>query len=361
MMNLTIEQIDDLKIYFIVAQPRTGSTLLASMLNMHENVLTITEQNFYFLLHKPYAGITKWSEKDVHNYCDDLFLFAHPSLPFQFGAKEDLAALLLQYLDKLNFQRLIRLTYLCFHPSKNKSKLKIIINKEIKIDDFFLPVIQLFPDSKYLFLYRNPLDNVIRTKVMLKNNYQAQQSLLYTAIEWNYRYQKLLSGKSFIPAHNFIEIKYEDIILDGQHTLEHITKFLEIPFHEDLLNYHTETQKRFQEITHQQHSDPKQINHFIEMNYGITQQPNASKINLWRNELTQDEATLVWRICGETAIQMGYSKPTDLNPQNHFSFSRLIVYLKFKYLNVAKTQLWLKMPFQWKKDIKLIKRKWNQH
>lgn len=353
---MSIDFLKNVNIHFIVAYPRTGSTLLSSMLNMHNNVLAINEQNFYFLLQPHYSKITTWTEKDIHQYCSDFYLFAHPSLQFQFGDEDMLFKTLNKNINTLDFELVVKLTYFCFFPEKDKNNISIIINKEIKMDDFFPQIRRLFPTSKFIFLYRNPLDNIARIQTMYQKNY-SNRSVLSIAIEWNYRHQTILKNKQKLSSNQLLEIHYEDLIENSTDTLKQVTDFLEIPYDDKLLNYHIETSEKFSALKKEKNkwNTPQLIDDFIQLNHSISTELDTSKIALWKKELSQKEIAISWLICKETAKKIGYTD-TITTQVAHKPISYLPTLFWLIMIRINITKLWLVAPLSFKRKIKRVRK-----
>ena len=110
-LSISLDRLDSIKLHHIIAQARTGSTLLATMLNQHSEVLCVIEYPFGFLMHSKYHRIKNWTPALIDDYCHDFFYFAKPTLPLQFSSKEELKATLMRYCKDLNYGRVWSLCY----------------------------------------------------------------------------------------------------------------------------------------------------------------------------------------------------------------------------------------------------------
>ncbi len=348
---MTSEEVKKIHINFIVCGPRTGSTLLSSMLNMHPEVISPVEEPFSYNLYFKYHNVKKWTRSVIDDYCKDFFLFSGNLLSFQFGTKNELKERLLKHEKALDFNLVVRLTYLCFIPLKHKKGITTIVDKQIKMSNYLLQASTMYPEAKFVLLYRNPLDNIPRRKRMLDNGYKKKrkQSFMYNALNWNYDYSLLMRDKEKISPDRILEVKYEDLILDPKTQLQKICNFLAIPYSDQLLEYDEIYKKSFEKL-----SSEYDISSYLLSHLGLTQKPLPSKIGAWKKELDPADANVIWDICGKTAEKMGYTRDPSIA-----SVSRgLPYYLRYTKLLILKysiQHLWISLPFSVQALLKKMK------
>ncbi len=324
------EKIRNIRLNFIVSGPRTGSTLLSTMLNMHPEVVSPIEEPFAYNLYARYHRITEWTEAVIDAYCRDFFLFSDENLGFQFPGKDELRDSLRAHRESLDFHLAIRLTYLLFIPLKDKQAVTTIVDKQLKMTVCLKQLADRYPDAKFILLYRNPLDNIPRRKKLLENKYKRQtQSLTYNALNWNYDYGVLLRDKEKLDPRRLLEIHYEELIREPETVLQRICTFLQLPYTETLTGYAPLLEELFEKV---KKKDPE-TGKLLQQHMGITRKPNPAKIGAWKKELRAEEANLIWSICGKTAEKMGYTRDPDIRPARksiRYYLLKIRMYL-FKY------------------------------
>ena len=73
----TPKQLDEIQVHFILCTERTGSSLLANMLNMHPELIVPSEEPFALYFRKKYQHKTHWTESELIHFVDVFFtLFA---------------------------------------------------------------------------------------------------------------------------------------------------------------------------------------------------------------------------------------------------------------------------------------------
>jgi omega-hydroxy-beta-dihydromenaquinone-9 sulfotransferase len=98
-------------------------------------------------------------------------------------------------------------------------------------------LLELFPDAKFIHIYRNPYIVYLSTQNLYRKFLSAYgfQTLSEAEIEanvfWIYRQlmQRFLAERSFIPASNLVEVKYEDLEVDPMRELARIYDDLNLP------------------------------------------------------------------------------------------------------------------------------------
>ena len=360
-MDLTLAQLDNIKIHFIVARPRTGSTLLSTMLNQNKNVLSTSEEPFAYFLHPRYHKIINWTSKTIDDYCKDFFLFSHGKLFFQFGTKEELKEILEKYKADLNYERAIRLSYLCFFPAKDKSEISTVVNKQLIMGNYLTRMAKIFPESNFLFLYRNPLDSLPRVKNQRLKKYGKSFNYHALAVEWFYDYLLILTKKKKLPSKRILDIYYEELIFHPEVELKRICEFLKVSY-EDIMITYSDDVKFKQSVDNlkilrkddQRFRFEKTVH--LDMHEGLFIRPDTNKVGKWKESISREEANVIWGICGSKAEEIGYKKDENISKDKP-SFLFYIYLFKYFVTNRIVTIIWYSSPFFVKKIFKVIKRK----
>lgn len=341
---MELKKVRAIKLHFIVARPRTGSTLLSVMLNMHPAVKLAMEEPFFYNLYSAYSKVTVWSPEKISQYCDDFYLFSTWRLEFQFAGKEQLRNLLAEHQAALDFELVLRLTYLCFLPAKDENKITVVIDKELQMHTHLHKVSEMYPQSKFIFLYRNPLDSLVRRN-HLRKKFGKNRSFLDEAIAWKYNTDKLFANKNKIDASLILELKYEDLIQDPAKELKRVCSFLELEYDANMLNYHNV--KMFD-------SGGNIPAAFAAVNEGITKKPMLSKIGEWKTALSKEEAATIWSVCGAGAVKMGYEKDSSIELSKKEK-RRHLLYVKLFLNKNAVPKAWFLLPYVVKRALKRMR------
>lgn len=346
-----MKHLDKISINFILSTGRTGSTLLSSMLNMHPEILSVSEEPFAYNLYPKYKNITQWTDETIEEFCYDFYLFSEGKLEPQFGKKEDLFKLLKEHQSVLTGQNAIKLAYFAFFPNKEKEEVNTIVDKQLKFHYFIEDIALYYPNSKFIVLYRDPRDNVL-VKMRRALKQQKKASLVYFAKTWNYEYSALINKIRKLPADRFIEIQYEALMKDPTEELKKICHFFNVPFLTTMLNYDEKIKKDLETNKHFIGETVKQ--HVSLLHQGLTQKVNTDKVGFWKTNFSAKEYNTIWSICGDTAQRIGYQKE-ECQPIPYFNMSMVGTLLRFNLIKIIIPNLYYKLPFVLRYFIKKLK------
>lgn len=348
---MNIQDIRNTKLNFILSTDRTGSTLLTAMLNMSDEILAPTEEPFAFNLYPKYKNITKWTDETIEQFCYDFYLFSEKHLAAQFGKYTEFKQSLIQHKKELDVNTAIKLAYLNFFPSKNKSQINMIVDKQLKFHFFLEEVAEMYPKAKYVVLLRDPRDNaLVKWKRAKKQNEPA--SYINYAFNWKNVYSTLINKSQNIGTDRFLFVKYEDLVSKPEDTLREICAFLGTSYVEQMKDYYL----AYHDQIHNREHDlsigvKKHLNMFHE---GLTQKVNTDKVGVWKKEMTTEEANLVWTECREWAIKAGYEQDQNFLPvkKSVVQFFELMRYkMEYKWY----PNLYYTLPYFLKYWIKKLK------
>lgn len=327
--------------HFIVCTGRTGSTLLASMLNMHPNIVSISEETFAYSLNLKYRDVKNWDAETIKNFCYDFFLFSDGKLEPQFGTQEDLRIILEENAENLNAENAIKLAHLCFFPKKDKSEVTTLVDKQLIFHSILEEVAAMYPHCKFILLTRDPRDNaLVKRRRAERENRKAFYP--YFAFTWNYVYSTLYRKKQKIGASRFYDLKYEDLATDPVNTLQKICNFLDVPYDEIMMNYDEHLKKEIKS-NENVYSDVLKKNINI-LHQGLTEKVNTKKVGFWKENLTKEQADLVWGITESTALKFGYSQE-GCKPTKKYNLEWIKSWLKFYYGYILIPVSYFKLPF----------------
>lgn len=341
---------EKISLNFILSTGRTGSTLLSTMLNMHPEIISISEEPFAYNLFPKYKNVTNWDDKKIEEFCYDFYLFSEGKLEPQFGTKDDLYKILKDHQDILTVENAIKLAYFAFNPNKDKSYINTIVDKELKYHHFLDEVFLYYPQSKFILLTRDPRDNVL-TKYKRAIKQQKRASIMFFSKTWNYEYSTLISKLQSTSKERYIIIKYEDLVSFPEKTLQEICDFLNKKYTADVLKYYEYTDVN--NITSNQIGLTVQ-KHLKLFHQGLSSKVNTDKIGNWKKEFTEKQNDLIWTICCKTAKKLNYheEKCKEINyfsllfPYGYFRFLSEKIIIPFIYYNI---------PYSMKYCIKKIK------
>lgn len=308
-MNITEE-----KLIFLISQPRAGSTLLQRILGNHSQIHTVAEP--WIMLHPIYAlrnqGYeaeynSKWSRKAL-----DIFL---QELPQGTAEYYHSIRLMCNYL----YERALKQTSKSFFLDKTPRYYYIIPE-----------LYSIFPNGKFIFLIRNPLDvlnSIIQTWVKddwyILHKYR-DDLLKAPAL--------IVEGKRKLQ-HQAYFLKYEELISEPENITKTICKYIDIEFESNIINYNKGNLNNFQ------FGDPDKIYK--------SKMPDISNTGKWINNLENPQ---LWQIFKEYLDRIGEQTFNELG------YSHQECYQILMENRPSKLSLYFTIPFSWtikqQKDVK---------
>ena len=70
--SLTLEQKRNLPIFFIIARPRSGTTLLRTLFDRHSNVIIPLESPFMLRYYWKYRNVKNWTKENILAFYEDI-------------------------------------------------------------------------------------------------------------------------------------------------------------------------------------------------------------------------------------------------------------------------------------------------
>ena len=196
------------KIYFLMGFPRSGTTLIDTILLSHENIQICEEKPMVQIM------IKELEKKNINNFININESF-----------RKKLKKIYYKELDKV--------------IDKNNKKTKIIIDKNPFhiIDALFIK--NIFPAAKFILCIRHPLDCILSGYMQRFELNTAMMNFLkldsaskmydLTFTLWK-QYEKHLNNSVY-------KIKYEDLVKNFEAETKKLTNFLEINWDKKMLDF----------------------------------------------------------------------------------------------------------------------------
>ncbi|WP_088330231.1 sulfotransferase [Lacimicrobium sp. SS2-24] len=179
----------------------------------------------------------------------------------------------------------------------------IVFIKENRIYEYMSYLLLNFPESKFIFLVRDPRDVALSWKKSINH----AGGVVRAARQWQHdqayyinEYENMNNmGRSFY-------LSYENLLSSPMATLKELCKFLTVPFDEKVLEFHSnkltiENSKK--DATWENLSKPLMTGNF----------------NKFSSELTKEELLAIEKICKNEMLSLGYELVSSSSELENFS------------------------------------------
>jgi len=281
--------------FFIIGNPRSGTSLFRLLLTSHTDIHIPPECGFMVWWLEKYKNWS-WAEGDLELFLDDLF--SAKKIEFWNLDRESLTADLWDVKPK-DYASLAQAIYL--HHRNKSGKINAVLGDK---NNFHLNHIfdlnQLFPDSKFVHIIRDGRDvatsYVNMSKIQSQSDYRPRlpSSIEKIAKEWRKNIEEIHKGFAKLARESFLEIRYEDLVLETEKTLLKVCEFLGQNYQPTMLDFYLNNQENSLEPSE-----------FMAWKSRTLNKIDPSAIGKWKN-LPQDDIERFENISGEVLSKYNY-------------------------------------------------------
>ncbi len=301
---------------FIIACPRSGTTILATILNRHPNIATAPETHFFNLISKLDYTWNKLTDNDIHSLLNqsriiDLIKVAE--------LDKELLAQELLVMPKRNQKAFFDLLIKHFLVKKDKARLCEKTPQHLRNVD---EILALYPKAKFLHLIRDGRSVV---NSLLKMPWRPA-GLVNNARFW---LQNIRLGEKFTRKYegtSLLTIRFEDIMIKPEETIMQVCNFIGEEYSDSLLDTNLKD-----------NIFPSWENNW---KHKSTQQLDSKRVNAWSDEMTTEDKTILEWMLSSTLIKYGYTnKRAKLNFKSAVKLSGEYIELAIRKLYRGATNL----------------------
>jgi Sulfotransferase family len=285
---------------FVVGVTRSGTTLLRMMLDAHPQ-LTIPPETHFIpdlieasreeqaspqRLHQIVVDNRRWG--DFHLDGDALLERFEAIVPLNAGAA--VRAFFELYAEGQGKQRW-------------GDKTPIYINRMMLIE-------RAVPEARFIHLIRDGRDAALsRAKRVLKEPTPTHK----VAERWRNR---IIRAREQGPRlRHYLELRYEDVVLDTETTLRRICDYIELPYDDAMLHYHERAAERMKEMHRDLPPEPgkplRPADHRMAAHALTSEPPDPSRLGRWRTEMSPEDRAAFQDAAGDLLAELGY----ELEPE----------------------------------------------
>ncbi|MGE4440332.1 MAG: sulfotransferase [Desulfomicrobium sp.] len=287
-----------LNFFFILGNPRSGTSLLRLMLNTNNDISVPPECGFYHWLSNKYKT-QDFSDTAlfIESYIEDL----------KKSKKMETWDIDFNYLRHLikktkpaTYEQVSLLVYLTYAAKFNKSP-KTIGDKNNYYINYLCDLNKINKNPKYIYIVRDCRDVVcsyralkkIETKSIYKPN--LPWDIKNICFSWNKNNINVINFFNKLPKNQYYIIRFEDLIEHTEKILKNICNFLETNYDNNMMEYYKENaQKNIEPIE------------TLDWKKETLNKPNINKIGTYKHNLTMTQIKIIEKVSGEIMKQFHY-------------------------------------------------------
>lgn len=290
---------------FVVGATRSGTTLLRLMLDAHPSFAIPSESHFIPEL---------VAARDKHGASPERMLELLTSHrrwgDFQIEA-DDLAARWAA-IDPLTGPAAVRAFYALYGESHEGAtrwgdKTPGYIKHMREIQGYL-------PEARFVHLIRDGRDVALS---VLKQDW-GPQTIEAAAEKWRSRVLRARAQQPYLGF--YIEVQFEDLVINTERELRRICEFVEVDFHPDMLGYHETAEKRLQEKARalpRAHGEAQSAEKRLASHAKTFEPPNPDHLGNWRTKMPKEDRAAFEALAGDLLADLGYELDTPDSDEVH--------------------------------------------
>jgi sulfotransferase family protein len=273
------------KIVFIVGRGRSGTTLFGSYLNSLPDLCVAPECTFILNLATRY-GTRDFKSEDIDAFCADLFRDVRMR-NWAFDKAQLSKFIHENVVGETSYSVICRLVYAAQAHFTNKQQAMFVGVKNPHYSLFIKKLALMFPDSRFIHLVRDPRANVASYR-RVTFDYSRIGTL---ASRWSIYNEEILRTTRELGS-RYLLIRFEDFIKEIEVVTQSVFQFLDTPDRvlplRDIIITNEHLKKK---PWHQR----------------LNKKIDPSVIDEWRDNLSENQVTIINRICNKYMLLFRYS------------------------------------------------------
>jgi Sulfotransferase family len=282
---------------FIVGVPRSGTTLLRLMLDSHPLLAIPPETGFLTSVcdlrkSKPTArrlfDVMTQFPPEAANWCD-------------FNLDAGQLWQVLENIQPFDLAEGVRGFYRLYATNQGKPRYG---EKTPTYGAHIRSIEQLLPEARFVHIFRDGRDVCLSLRSMW---FAPGRDIPTLAAYWQQQVEATrTAGRK---AGSYMEVRYEDLVMQPEFYLNEICRFLDLVFHPQMLSYWQRAPKRLEEHKARLHKDGAVLvghEQRLQQQLLTTKPPQTSRIFCWKREMTDSEQIGFLRVAGATLADLGY-------------------------------------------------------
>jgi hypothetical protein len=289
---------------FIVGVGRSGTTLLRLMLDAHPEMAIPPETHFLPPLIDSFARLRVTPERLL-----EVIATAPQSGWLESGVDRDALLARLREIKPLNAPDSIRAFYRLYAEGAGKARWG---DKTPHYVTALAKLGRAVPEARFVHMIRDGRDVALSTNrrlVELRGGRPVPAERM--AKRWRHR---ILSARRVAAvADRYLEIRYEDVVLDTEPALRRVCEFIDLAFDPVMLAYHERAVERLQEMNRVRQRGPRRTLSGAERMKAhemTAKPPQPERVAVWKTEMDAGYRREFEEFAGDLLTELGYETPS---------------------------------------------------
>jgi Sulfotransferase family len=284
---------------FIVGVGRSGTTLLRMMLDAHPDLAIPPETYFVPRLAHAAEGSRLSPELFADTAVDD-----HRHRWKEFGVSREDYLNRLRAMPRLNPGDAARAFFQLYAENAGKprwgDKTPGYIARMRRIS-------RMLPESRFIHVIRDGRDVALSWRRRLAHRgLDWLMPIEHLAERWRSQILQAREDSGALPY--YMEVRYEQLVLDTESTLRRVTEFVELPWAPVMLDYHAGAAERHKELTTGVEGDARQRGQEQTRAHALTTKPpQRQRVGAWKKEMSPADRAVFEREAGDLLSELGYA------------------------------------------------------
>lgn len=276
---------------FVVGVGRSGTTLLRLMLDAHPELAIPPETHFLHRLHPE-------TQREAAGFMATL-MQTHTWADFRLEPDALTAALPTPF----DLPDAIRAFYRLYARRRGKPRWG---DKTPYYAECMTHVHALLPEARFIHLVRDGRDVALSYR---DKWFGPGKDIRAAARFWRGRIERVRAQARELPARDYLEIRYEDLVREPRFTLERIVAHCDLAFDPAMLDYHRTAASRLDEIQDHRNGEgdvavPR--GRHLAIHRHTVNPPDPAQIDKWRQTLSVAERATFGEEAGDLLLDLGY-------------------------------------------------------
>ncbi len=281
---------------FIVGSARSGTTLLRMMLDSHPDMAIPPETHFIDAL----MQLNQDADNFYRDFCYKITgFFTWPDME-AYVSKSDFQQAIFKNADNLTFENGLKIFYDLYAKSQKKKYWGDKTPQYLLIMD---KIEHLISDVAFIHIVRDVRDVCLSTSKV----WFSKGSIDEHAFQWveSIKLAQLQSKK----IKHYLEVRYEDLVLEPEATLRKICTFINLDYHSQMLSYYESAEEKLDNLKDWKNPNggvfaTKEMRKTVHAN--VDKPPDSSLIGQWKKSLTNEQIKTINDIACHYLLEFGY-------------------------------------------------------